>query len=157
MLMLLVSSSKALGNEAVSDSTILSFSRVVEVIDKNFPVLLNSSSAQIGGPGDAAQQGPGGFAKRARTYVTPDTFNDSSSSLNDAMKLPEERAGLKLSRWVICSWLVANISAADAMKNTNNVFLERIPELLRSVQNLAPQQVSDSLSFPEQGGVAAAG
>jgi hypothetical protein len=80
--------------------------------------------------------------KRTRQYVTPVGYNDTESGdLAQSMNLPNERDGLKLSRWVICSWVVANISASDALRNRDN-FLERIPELLRSVQDLAPSQVS---------------
>lgn len=87
--------------------------------------------------------------KRARRYVTPVGYNDTESGdLAQSMNLPKERDGLKLSRWVICSWVVANISASDALMNRNNVFLERIPELLRSVQDLAPSQVR---TVPVQG------
>lgn len=81
-------------------------------------------------------------AKRHRRYVTPVGYNETDSGdLAASMNLPDERDGLKLSRWVICSWVVANITAVDAVKNRNSVFLERIPELLRSVQDLAPSQV----------------
>jgi hypothetical protein len=80
--------------------------------------------------------------KRTRQYVTPVGYNGTESGdLAQSMNLPNERDGLKLSRWVICSWVVANISARDALRNRNNVFLERIPDLLRSVQDLAPSQV----------------
>jgi len=118
--------------------------KVVEMHDQDVPAfLLNGSSSNVLLPAVKAliNSSSGGFAKRTRRYVTPDTFNSTSSSLSDALNLPGERGGLKLSRWVICSWAVANISAEDAMRNRNNVFLERIPELLRSVQNLAPSQV----------------
>jgi hypothetical protein len=83
-----------------------------------------------------------GHAKRHRQYVTPAGYNETENgTLAESLNLPRERGGLQLSRWVICSWVVANISAADAVRNKDNVFLERIPELLRSVQNLAPSQV----------------
>lgn len=124
--------------------------KVVEMRDQDVPAfLLNGSSSSsnvllstVPAVKALINSSSGGFAKRTRRYVTPDTFNSTSSSLSDALNLPGERGGLKLSRWVICSWAVANISAEDAMRNRNNVFLERIPELLRSVQNLAPSQVS---------------
>lgn len=81
--------------------------------------------------------------QRSRNYVTPDGYNDTSNgTLAEMLNLPHVKDGHEMARWVICSWAVANISAADALRDRNNVFLESIPELLRSVQNLAPSQVS---------------
>lgn len=88
--------------------------------------------------------------KPALSYITPLGYSETENGtggladLAEAMGLPNEKDGLKLSRWVICSWVVANISAEDAVRNRNSVgvFMERIPQLLRSVQDLAPSQVS---------------
>jgi hypothetical protein len=146
---LVLFSTAAGGNPTVNSPIV-----TVEVHDAHdgFPsMLLGSSgavSSQAGGPVrssaikylvNSTSEGP---AKRHRQYVTPVGYNESEDgSLAESLNLPRERGGLQLSRWVICSWVVANISAADAVRNKDNVFLERIPELLRSVQNLAPSQV----------------
>lgn len=80
--------------------------------------------------------------KRTRRYVTPDSYEGTEgNTLAEAMKLPGERGGLKLSRWVVCSWVISNISAAEALRARSIPFLDNIPELLRTVQNLSPSQV----------------
>lgn len=80
--------------------------------------------------------------RRTRRYVTPDGYEGTEgNTLAEAMKLPEERGGLKMSRWIVCSWVIANISAAEALRARSIPFLDHIPELLRSVQNLSPSQV----------------
>lgn len=107
-----------------------------------------SAAALVGH--DASSAGPGNSTtKPGLAYVTPLGYSETDNvsglaDLAEAMGLPTERDGLKLSRWVICSWVVANISAVDAVKNRNSVgvFLERIPQLLRTVQDLVPSQVS---------------
>lgn len=138
---LVLFSTAAGGNPTVNSPIV-----TVEVHDAHdgFPSMLLGSSGAVSSHAVKylVNSTSEGHAKRHRQYVTPVGYNESENgSLAESLNLPRERGGLQLSRWVICSWVVANISAADAVRNKDNVFLERIPELLRSVQNLAPSQV----------------
>lgn len=105
-------------------------------------LLVNATSAPAPANAVGVAVGAGG-SKRVRHYVVPDGYTQmDNGTLVESLNLPDEHNGVKISRWVLCSYVVANVSMEDAFRHRNMRFLEEIPTLLKSAQSLVGNEAS---------------